>query len=420
MQIQFTDNIYLLINILLYLSMFLYNKRHYGNTMYTFIWLEYLIVSILSLYIWNSGIYYNSSGGFIKNNMNILPFLIIFSCTFLLLYPLKNIDINNTQTIKLNPKVLNIVNLIGIFIAIIFTFSLLPYLSIAMAQDAADTYDDLRMGEGLLPHSVELIGMIYSIFSPILILSFFYFLTEYKYKSISYIIILFIAAIVPGFIKSMCYASRGAIFFQFFNLIIGYILFKNCISKELKRKIYIILSSIVSFFGIIVFGISVARSGNDNAINEIFRYFGESFLNLNIIFWGNIKQPIGGERIFPYVIEFFHHIPPSTDTASTVAYYSMISGTPIELFKMIYGDFYVEFGFVGMFIAIIILFILGTIICKKKTNRFLILFLYYTYSQIAFSSIFDFTKAGTTVFKVFIFQIMIIILIDKKYIKNKL
>lgn len=413
MQIQFSDNIYLLINIVMYLFMFLYTKKYYGNTIYTFIWLVYLIEAFLSFYIWNSGIYYNSSGLYIKNNVELLPFIIIFICAYLLIYPLKNMRITSTSEITINGRILRYIDNIGICVAFIYSCMLLPYLSIAMTSNAADIYNAERTGEGIVPHFVGVIGMIYNIAYPVLNLSFFYLLTKSKIN-ILYVLILFVSILIPNILSSICYASRGSIFFNFFHMVIGYILFKNCISSRIKHIIYIVLISIVSFLITIVMGISLARSGRLDAVNEIIRYFGESFLNFNVVFYDNLKQPIGGERIFPYIIKQFKNIPLFDSTAESVAYYSWISGTPVALFKMIYGDFYVEFGLIGMFITIIIFHLLGGFIAKHKANKFSIVFFYFTYSQIVFTSIFDFTRAGTTAFKVLFFQIIIVLLIDKR------
>ena len=404
--------ILLILNIILYIYAFsYYSKCNRGNYLLRFFIIEYLCVSICALYIWYSGIYNNSSRLFIRNDMSFFPYIIVYVLMLLLIRPIRNFDIRVGTNIEVNFSLLKIVNYIAILIAIYLAYSLLPYMSTVSSMEAVDIYTNQRIGIGLLPHKIGVLITIFNIFYPVMLISVFYYLSLPKEIPIRRILILLICIIIPTVLAALCNASRGSLFFRFFDLILMLLIFKQFLSPQIKKILYLFLGILVTLLALIAIVISISRSGEENAINEIFRYFGESPLNFNLVFWGNIEEPIGGERMFPYLFLDSHVF---SDTLSELSYYNRISGTPLALFKMLYGDFYVEFDWYGMLAAIIIISLIGRWIFKQKRFSFLTIYLIFIYCQICFGSIFGFVKSGETNFKVTICQLILIYIISYK------
>ena len=170
--------------------------------------------------------------------------------------------------------------------------------------------------------------------------------------------------------------SRGALFFLLFDLLFYFIVFRRIISPHFDVKNGLILISVGVLFVVVFISIISSRIENkqgyvtqDDTRHSMMSYMGQSYPNLGAYYYDNINHNINGRRFFP---EFFT---PDTESVyekmkmTRTEYWNMKMGVPMEKFKTFWGDWYIEFGFLGSIAGLLLLYFFFKIICFNHKYR---------------------------------------------------
>jgi oligosaccharide repeat unit polymerase len=389
----------LIFNLSLYLIPFIFLLiKDRGITLRTFLFGFISFNALCSVYTWYNGIYLDFSKRLFYNELTIAPVLLIWLSLFLVFYPIfkfKELEIENIE-LPARGKIKFIV-FIGMALGfLLILLMILPVLR-GITSGFGELYIDAKSGEALFSGKVYKLFHIYSFIQIPLMLYWGYYISFIKESKI-FSILLFIAAFLPSIIYGIGGASRGMLFFRFIDAFVIVLIFRKFISHKLLKLVKI---GFVIFIGLLMFVsiiITKDRFGEGDIIFKIIaQYFGESYINANIHFYGNLKSPLLGERMFPDFYEFFsgHSVQSFFSKYEAWSYYTEKVGVYIHYFKTLPIDFYIEFGVIGAVVFIFILFTLGKKYIKFSTSIpfYRLIWLVYYY-QICIGSLYGFTKAG--------------------------
>lgn len=266
----------------------------------------------------------------------------------------------------------------------------------------ADHYDDMRnpFDDGkrnyfmVLP--ALLVSSCFQVFSLILAMYIFTFNAE---KTRLGILMLFISTI--GIILSINMAGRASIIYWFFHFYLVYSLFLPHIDKSIKRKIVITIGILSGIIILLLLAITFSRfdDGGKNALESLIGYAGQHINNFcaAISFGGN--SPHSSERIFPLVNKLLNQ-----HTFYLADHYDRIeSALPIMVhnFDTFGAEVYLDFGWLGYFICMLCIAIIGIIVKNKwQSIEFYQLFIlaifinFYNYGLFAWPLIGHYTTAS--------------------------
>ena len=259
------------------------------------------------------------------------------------------------------------------------------------ASDLGDAYHMSVAGDLGLQYGSEAERIMSKVFRrlaicvmPIFLYLQFYQITKKNQalKSLLFLLIGFGATIIPSLLKG----SRGSLFFNFFALLFIYTIFKDDISVRMKKRIYgsaLCALGLLAFYAIVI---SFARVDGDVdvAFNKIFRYFGEPFLNLGLVYWDSTDVHTYGIRFFPKLLELFggFELPDSKYGIDALReFWSNVYRVNMYYFKTLFGDLYIEFGLIGSFIVGLLTVAAGWF-AKTIKNPLLCHFLLYYYARV--------------------------------------
>lgn len=345
----------LLLNSFLYLILFIVVCRR-KSYVCIFLVSMYLTTSLISIYTFGSGLYEEQQSWLQDTNLKLIPFVYFFVCFLILLFPLFKIKIRpitgNTQSVFLFFNYFNrfyiAISLIT-FVLCISTFedSLSLYATGGEDTTLLETMEDRGNGVSMLTSTQGRFFRIYVLFRPIAVISLFYFIAFYKKYRLTITLLLF-SCIVPLSMRAVINISRGSLFFVIIDIFCGYIIFYNFIASKIRKAINSSFASIAFVFFFVSLLISYSRfgqTGHSAAYDSILSYFGEPFLNYNLIFWGRVKHFMNGEFNFPEIMHFIDsnvYLP--TSKFDAFWYYRVHSGVPVSPFRMIIGGLYIDFG----------------------------------------------------------------------------
>lgn len=401
----------LIINFLLYFVYFLFNIRETGFLFKALIGM-YMFVCVSSIFIWESGIYsFLHRNHIITSNLNIFPFLYLFVTFVFLFRPIKKFNENKIEMIVLDDKFR--VEILG-KLSIIFGFSLLFLLLLfvdynASLENASEVYNESEDGALVMPVFLYRLYTLHRLLYPFILLLGFYYLafrSEYRFRTIS----LMVSAIIPKVFVSIVLVSRGGLFFILIELLTCFLIFRKFIPRKTKRLFFVgsllILAVLVSV--VIVFTASRFGDSAFGPLMSAIKYFGESFLNFNSTFWGNIKEHPMGEFKFPFIYQLFETPQVFLSRSEQYSFFSEMTGANVLLFKTIVGDFYVEYGMVlGALVLVLISQIFQKIIRFEKAVRFSTLILFFYYYELVFIGVFDLLWHGKFLLQMLVFTILI-------------
>lgn len=385
----------LVLNFALYFITFLFEYRKEKITLYTFLLLEYSVISLMGLYSFYTGIYENIFGPKNIDSLSIIPYVLCYLFFLIFFKPLsklriKDINIPNTRIIN---KFINF----WFLIIILYTGLKLSECIVALSTGMGQMYEDRHInGETLFDYSGNILLRRINSIGAVLInttipLVIVYCISIINKKSASlktYIMI--ILCFIPLLLQGISFGSRGIMFGVFIKMVFYYIVLKDYISKKIKRYIFLLgvsITLIMLFYSLII---TYERFGNDqNAFSGIARYFGECFPNLGFIFWDNVKEHPMGERLFPDILDvdltrFWFSVD------SMYAYWWNRTGVPVLNFKTLFGDMYIEFGVIGAFIfAIIMNRIMNKVIYLKTVPYYFLSYcaIYFQIAAIGFAGL---------------------------------
>lgn len=360
------------INFLLYfVTLFSYIRKKRNIDVYVILLSAYTLTSLLC------AIYF-VSGQKDYTQVSIIGFIYLFICVLLLLSPFRNFKLNigNISTNVNNPIIKTLVY-IYIVTGLVSIYYTLP-----------DTIDLYRSGEwGLLRQALyedeesvvlyhsafeRLAKNLHSYLNPLGVVMCFYYLSKWETNKFL-TVILFVSWLFNAFLGATLVASRGLIVTLLLQFIMLFFLFKDSISKGVKKLLsvtMIILSIPVVLYMIAV---SVSRFGEDDAGNSVFAYLGHSMLNFNQNVLGTMHDYAGGRYFFSYFISLFGGNP---EIDLQALGYKGSTG-----FYTIVGDYYLDFGPIGTIIIFLLFTLLLRSLMQKKHLRLsnLILIMYFAF-----------------------------------------
>lgn len=342
----------LLINSLLYASILIYlcrRKNTTGKNICILIVGLFFISSICSLLYYESPLYSYLSEK--KNEISICALLYIFLGLWIYCRPLFNYQIDKTiafPRIGKSDVFFYLLVFLGIIAIIPFLENIIS-LSKMGATDFADVYyekmSDDYDSRAQFSYIGRLCNGITSWFQYITPVGVFYMII--KKKKWYWILLSFFAMLNPV-LGSMNQGGRGPLFQAVCILTFNFFIFKKYFSPTLNKKIKTYAIIILSFLAAILFFITFARAaGDDNlAINQIYRYLGEGFVNFSETGWYVDRHTLGHSCINGTGFTFFKDISTYFDSRD---YEGLSDFTRIRMYVYytVFGDYFIDFGIIG-------------------------------------------------------------------------
>lgn len=353
-------------NFLLYAGLFYFFFKKKCTLILSYIIAIWAFSAFLGIFYTQSEVYRE---GMFK--LSLIPFLFLFICFIISLYPF----INQRQEIfhisYYNTKYLNIFSWFVViisffpFIELIYRLMILIssgqffYLG-AMYKDVAEGKEDSLIQLSLI--STRLAGLVKS-FKILSLILFFYYLQKEKNNKIL-IIGLLIAAFTPALFTLSIGGKTNLIYFLLYFIGL-YLFLRKSLPQKNKKIIKKIIGLIVLIITILIIFLSIGRyvigTGDSNSDYKmyLFQYSAESMYNFNENVFHTNKYLNGYYTSLP----FFHDIGITDITvAERRDYYSSQVKYPIQLFYTFIGMFYADFGLFGcIFVLIILSFLFGKI-----------------------------------------------------------
>lgn len=357
----------LFLNAIIYIAtlVFAINKFRKLN-LYVVIWLAYSVVAFAGYYSVKANLHYAHDVN-LGYKVSPIPYIFAYSTILLLSSPFYKINVKRISLSKLNIPFVQWLSYLVIFANIVrLIYSILLYQFVSNNFGGGEAY--LMIHEGETVFSIDNIfvnkivgysSIITSSLNPLLIV--FYFNRIVKRKGQWWVnFVLILLAFLPIIIIQIATASKGGLYYISFSLLFYYVLFKPSIPKQINKKILSIIAS-GGFILLLLIAIFTedriqVRNSLDSPIEELTRYLGESYPNLGWEYYERVRENPNGRRFFP---EFFNPNPEKLYTSlvdGKFDYWTPKTGVRMELLKTFWGDWYVEFGMIGSFIAILLLF----------------------------------------------------------------
>ena len=378
------------VNMLLYVAWLVWSVRNREkcSAFYIFSVLMYAAVAGMGIYIFGDNIYQNE----IQDHRSVeylsyVPYILMFLMMLFVLWPIKEL-----QKFELGWSDVRLRRFSDAFVLMLLAhmFFWLHGFQFGAASDLGDAYHMSVSGDLGLRYGSDvetIIAKILRRFS-ICITPVFYYLQFYrisKGKNSGIAIVFLCTGFISNVVPPILQGNRGSIFFSFFSLFFIYTCFSSDIPAKLKKVIYslVLVALGVLLFYVLMISIYRAKGDADVAIGRIFRYFGEPFLNLGLVYWNSTDVHTYGVRFFPKFVEFAGiELPDSKYGVDALReFWTRVYGVNMYYFKTLFGDLYMEFGVVGAFI-VAGLVTMSAKLAKKIKNPFVLSLLMYYYARI--------------------------------------
>ena len=339
-----------LYNFIAYLTTFLVVYKIRGNSLGIYLLLLYTICSLSSILYVTNPLY---KGFTLEADMSWQPFVYLYLCLMILLWPSFNIRADNIDISLSNMQIKRIdyiVNIV-IFMQLVCFVLLLPdILRVLKSSDLAASRELVYGGADESPITLLYNNKITKYFDliviglkPYILLLGFYvaFINKNLRKKGHFF---FWLTLTYSVMRSLVIVSRGEIVFLLLYLFFIILLFKKSINPQIYKKLVLFSAVAVGFFIPFFWAISVSRF-DDLASFFLFRYAGESMCNFN----GNLFDQLKGTIDFNIYFPLFA-IGQNYAFSNTLEKWDLImkqSGVSGQYFYTIIGGFLFCFGKVG-------------------------------------------------------------------------
>ena len=369
------SNLFLLVNILLWLITFLFyqlRKRYFGAG--SFLLLFYLSIAIVGFHLFNHPL----SIGWFKE-INLFPLLYLY--LMMILATLSVLKFNEQRIDHIQNPSNYAFNILCIIAIISSLFQIVPIIS-NFSSGVAKMLIDSTIGSELYKETLGTIeeagdgkiqnvpAIISGMLSNISILLFFYLLTREK-RNRFIVVGLFISILLSMF-SSIASGARGGTFNTLLTCLACYFLLCKFMSNKVKRNMKRLGIFIFALVSIPIILITTSRFGdieNFNPLYSIEMYYGQSFLNFN-----NYGLDAGGIRNGDRTASLFKQI--IWDDVPRNYFERIIKHSKMTmnegLFYTFVGDFTLDYGPIFSFFLFVVasfLFVRKTM-CKNQTILF--------------------------------------------------
>lgn len=394
------SNVIVVINALVYITIFfLLRKKFNGFGATSFVALFYSFFAIMAIPLFVSGWYTlaRTAVGEHVQEASIWPYLYMLFFLLILFVPIYRNPMEKVSVVEaplaLNEKVFAIIFVAISIITIILLAPMIPSIATSYNQaSVADEFTERCFGSSrftpLQQQFMNYGGVLRSAGIPL----FFYYLS-YRSKRKKMLVIFAFCVFVPSLLQAVLNLSRGAIFYWLLDILVGYVLFINFIPRDMKkiiRKIVLIAVPVLSIPAMII-TFSRFGEGSDGWMS-VFTYFGESFLNFPLLFWGNFTGFSHGEYFFSPVVSFFWDVHAPEGKIQRFNYFSNMTGVSILWFRTIVGSLVMEFGYWGgvLFAGIWSSFYNKLINLKSHVMPFNRMIIYYYFYMVLIQGVWGF------------------------------
>lgn len=387
----------LLINALAYFATLLfaiYKFRRFN--IYVLIWSAYTIVAYMGYYCVKEDMHYSHDIN-LGYKLEITPYICAYLTIVLFTYPFYRMDEKKINwNINLPPILVKIIYFVGFLFIVQTIFNGISAYIISHTIGFGEAY--LRAHEGnysnvigsdILNRVLHYSEVLTNALQPFYVVYFFIQIikgSDTFWKNICMLLLAF----MPSIFSAIAGGSKGTLFFTACEIVFYYLLFRPTLSPNYNKRITIIGSIIGIIMIFYVITITLSRFEAINGVsansrqqqNEIVHYLGESYPNLGYFYYGKVYNHPNGRRFFP---EFFADNPENKYKHSGLdtkfEYWESITHVPMALFKTSWGDWYLEYGFWGSFIAIILVYLFFYKLWIKDYSKFYnigVISFYYT------------------------------------------
>lgn len=365
--------------------------------LYVLIWSAYSIITYMGYYCVKENMHYSKDIN-LGYKLDIIPYICAYFTIVLFTYPFYRMDERKINwNINIPQKIVKLIYFVG-FLFIIQTivngvsaYIISQTIGFGEAYVRAHEGDYSNViGNNLLNRILHYSEVLTNALQPFYVIYFFIQLKK-KLNSFWKNVFMILLAFMPSIFSAIAGGSKGTLFFTSLEILFYYLLFRPSLSSNYNKKLTIMGSFIGTIMIFYVIIITVSRIETIHGVsanstqqqNEIVHYLGESYPNLGYFYYNKVYKHPNGKRFFP---EFFADNPEDkykyAGLDKKFEYWESKTHVPMALFKTSWGDWYLEYGFWGSFIAIILIFIFFYKLWIKDYNKFYnigIISFYYTY-----------------------------------------
>ena len=375
----------LLLNAVVYICTFLYAfYKAKTLNLYVFIWLAYSIVTLMGYLCVSWDMYYVKGEVDLGERLSITPYVLSYFTTLLLTHPFKEY-----RKFTVNYQLFRSGFLFKLSVVLLFVFVFQTIVNTYRAFIVVNTvglgeaYYMQHEGESIVVFESEILNRIVHITRVLsdscISIYVIYFLSRITSRigNLYINLAMMSVAFLPSIMSSLAAGSKGGLFFVSFGILFFYLIFRPYLNSKINRR-FIVIGGIVAFIfistvlSIVSERIELKMRYTDDSLEQshLVRYLGESYPNLGVFYYGQVKQHPNGRRFFFF---FFY-----TNAEATIYkykgidekfdYWNGITGVRMANFKTFWGDWYVEFGTIGSCIAILIMYYIFRKLCFTSSN----------------------------------------------------
>ena len=398
---------------------YIYRKRR-KTDVYFWLWASYSIIAIMGPICENLRLHETNDVN-LGYKVSFIPLVSSYFCTHIILWPFKyfekwNFNNVNTNRFKIIVYVSSIPFIIASFFLIVETIATFQ-MGLGVAYELSHEGEMLFEYGGFID-KIRGQSLTYArIFQPFMVIYSFSNIINYSNRKVS--IVLLCLSFLPTLLSGIAWGSRGAMFFSVLNILFYFVVFQNYISIKLKRLL--LKTGLIIGFLLIVVSVKITNGRSEegsivetSAFDNIVRYFGETPLN-SYYFYDKIENHPNGLRFFP---EITNEDRKYSSIREYVRYWSFRTGCNTALFKGLWLDCYIEFGFIGALIYILLIVMFFYLLFFRHSNKlYSFPFIVFYYSNFAVYGLFSHGFSGRTSHLSFIYLIIITLVIS--YITHK-
>lgn len=366
------ENLYILVNLGMYLFLYKKYNKHFHNRFNPghVLLLAWIFIAFMGILYFNSGDFYPSY----KEKVTLLPFIAEFILFLIAFYPFFNFNWNEKFSFKKESPLLMPL----IYFTVIV--SVLPFMESVMQLFSADTTiansveqyqmreveDETLIRLSFLGNKCYHWSSALKLISPILL---FYYVAYKKVKP--WVVVGLLMASFITCVYALVLGNRGPAVNTFIYVFFIYIAFKKNIKPEIRKKIqkfgliiigvvatYLILMTIVRFAFL-----QTSTNNTTSLYNWVSRYLGESFINMNCdSFWN--ENYLWGELTNPTLWEFFTGSP----ARDRWILFDKI-GIRTHVLYTSFGQLFLDFPYILVMIITVIPAVIMNALNKKATKN---------------------------------------------------
>ena len=412
-------NIYLVVNFVLYLGLFIYNwySKDSGKYYALLVLGIFMVSSFCSLFYYDS-ILYKSLTESNGKSVSLIALLYLFFGFLILIYPLRKYEaIRYVRIPRLGGHDLVFVSfvILGIISIIPFFENLMQVLKLS-GRSMAEIYFD-RQGTVIdtrahMSSLGKFLNGITTWFQYILPIGVFYLIQQ---KKRWYWVVLAAFGAVNPVLLDMLFGGRGALFQSFCVFFFNYMIFYRSFSRKVKRIISVIGIIVLGIFALVLVVMTIARAegGNEVVLSGIYRYLGEGFVNFSEAGW-YVRNHSDGYSIFNGTgYTFWKDLSPYFDSRDYVSL-SNIMHIRMYVYYTVMGDAFLDFDILGGLFFLFVLAFFFVFFTKKQANSFSSLILLNLYAKIGFNGIYCWSYMYCLDFLVFTIILVALIRVFEK------